>query len=695
MPTPPIYIWKQMPFVRLIIPLIAGIILQWYLQFSLSSLIVIAVVVCVPLLAFSFLSPSLKFSLQWLQGTALSLFIAATGCLITYEKDISHHKDWVGNHYQDSVPVLATLQEPLVEKAKSYKAEATVEAIQLNGHWQKVTGKILIYFNKDSIIPPLKYGSQVLFLKPLQLIKNSGNPGSFDYKRYNAFQDIYHQVFLKEDEYSITNTTNVNPLKQWLIDVRFSVINTLQKYIPEKREAGVAEALLIGYRDDLDKDLVQAYSNTGVVHIIAISGLHLGMIYGALLWTFSFFKRKKWVRWVKPVVILAVLWIFTFIAGGVPSILRSAVMFSFIVLAETISRKTSIYNTLAASAFVMLCYDPFFLWNVGFQLSYAAVLSIVVFMQPVHNWFLVNNKLLDKIWKLTAVTIAAQVLTTPIIFYHFHQFPLLFLITNFVVVPLSSIILFAELALLAASPVPVIANAIAYCTSGMLRFMNNFIERLNQLPFAVYDGIQNTIFQTILLYIIIIFFCWWLLQRSKPALFTALLAGLLFISIESYQNIQRERQTKMIVYNVPKFQGIDFIEGKKYLFHGDTALMADGFLKNFHIQPCRTWHKVTPAEHLDELMTGLPFMQFHNKRILLVDQNFSFKSLHKIPVDLIIISKNPRVYISQLSAVFDCPQYIFDGSNSLWKINQWKEDCDSLHLPHYSTSDKGAFEWKL
>ncbi len=695
MTQPVIYIWKQMPFVRLIVPLIAGIILQWYLQFSLSSLIVFVVAVSVPLLVFLFLPLSLKYSLRWIQGVALMLFIAAIGCLITYNKDISHHKDWVGNHYQDNTAVLATLQEPLVEKAKSYKAEATVEAIQLNGQWRKVTGNILIYFNKDSILPPLKYGSQVLFLKPLQLIKNSGNPGSFDYKRFNAFQDIYYQVFLKKDEYGITNTTNINPLKQWLIDVRFSVINTLQKYIKEDREAGVAEALLIGYRDDLDKDLVQAYSNTGVVHIIAISGLHLGMIYGVLYWAFSFFKRKKWTSWVKPVVILAVLWIFTFIAGGVPSILRSAVMFTFIVLAETISRKTSIYNTLAASAFVMLCYNPFFLWDVGFQLSYTAVLSIVIFFKPVYNWFYVKNKSLDFIWELTAVTLAAQVLTTPIIFYHFHQFPLLFLITNFVVVPLSSIILFAELALLVASPLPVIANAISYVTTGMLRFMNNFIERLNQLPFAVYNGIQNTVFQTILLYIIIIFFCWWLLQKNKPALYIALLAALLFISAESYQNIQREKQIKMIVYNVPKLQGIDFIKGKKYIFHGDTALMADGFLKNFHIQPCRILHKVEPAERLDELITGLPFVQFHDKKILLVDQNFTFQTPQKIPVDLIIISKSPRIYISQLASVFDCKEYVFDGSNSLWKINKWKKDCDSLHLPHYSTTDKGAFEWKL
>jgi competence protein ComEC len=689
------YIWRQMPFVRLVIPLIAGILLQWYLKFSLSFILVIVVACCVPLLLFYFLTFSLKFSFRWLQGIFLTLFVISIGALITYQQDLSHNKDWVGHYYKDSLPVLATLQEPLVEKAKSYKAVATINAVKTGNEWQPVKGDVLLYFNKEDAPPPLKYGSQVLFFKPLQEINNSGNPGSFDYKRYNAFQDIYHQVFLKNNEYIITGTTNAKWFKQWLIDVRFGVIKTLDKYITSGREAGVAEALLIGYRDNLDKELVQAYSNTGVVHIIAISGLHLGMIYAALRWIFGFFRRRKWVKWIKPIVILAVLWIFTFVAGGVPSIARSAVMFTFIVIAEAINRKTSIYNTLAASAFVMLCYNPFFLWDVGFQLSYAAVISIIALAKPIHNWIHITNKSLDFVWELVAVTLSAQILTLPIIFYYFHQFPNLFLITNIVIVPLSSIILFAELLLLAVSFFPGIAKPVAFCTTGMLKFMNNYIERFNQLPFAVYNGIQNTVFQTIVLYVFIIALCYWLYRKSKPSLYTALFAGLVFITLESFSSAETKKQVKVIVYNIPKLQAVDFIEGKAYRFIGDTSLMHPGFLLNFHIQPARTLYKVDEDEPLKDIVIEYPFISFHNKKILLVDENFSFETTEKIPVDLIIISKNPHVYISKLAQVFDCKQYVFDGSNSAWKINYWKKDCDSLHLQHYSTPDQGAFEWNL
>ncbi|MGI8635559.1 MAG: ComEC/Rec2 family competence protein, partial [Segetibacter sp.] len=424
------------------------------------------------------------------------------GAIMVYKQDISNKKNWIGNYINDTNALLVTLNEPLIEKAKTYKAEATIEAVNIRGEWKDVAGEMLVYFSKDNI-PKLNYGSQVIFYKPLQRIKNAGNPGGFDYEKYNAFKGVFHQVFLKSNEYRVANTSNGNGLKEWLFGVRFWVIQKLQQYVGGEKEAGVAEALLIGYRDDLDKDLVQAYSNTGVVHIIAISGLHLGMIYMVVVWLMKPFRRTKWIRWVKPVIILTVLWVFTLLAGGVPSILRSAVMFSFIVLGEMLNRKSSIYNTLAASAFVMLFINPYYLFDIGFLLSYAAVVSIIAFQKSIYNWIYLKNKLLDILWKLTSVTLAAQVLTVPIILFAFHQFPTMFIFTNIVVVPLSSIILFAELLLIICSSIPVMAHFIGFVTNTMLAVMNGFIERVNALPFAVYGGIQNSLAVTILLYIFI------------------------------------------------------------------------------------------------------------------------------------------------------------------------------------------------
>ena len=685
-----------MPFVRLIIPLIAGIIIQFYNGFSLLVLFNLLTISIVGLFLFLLLNVSQRYTFRWLQGTFLHVALMAAGAIIIYQKDIKNDKQWVGKYSADTMAVLATLQEPLVSKAKSFKAEATIEAVKTNGNWHKAKGRLLLYFGKDSShTPALNYGSQVVFTKPLQLIKNSGNPGNFNYRQFNAFKDIYHQVFLKPEEYAITTTSQKNGFQQWLFNVRSFVISKLQQYIPGNKEAGVAEALLIGYRDDLDKDLVQAYSNTGVVHIIAISGLHLGMIYAVLVLFFRPFKKQRWAKWLKPIVVLAVLWVFTFLAGAVPSIMRSAVMFTFIILGETIDRKSSVYNTLASSAFVMLCYNPYFLWDIGFQLSYVAVVSIVIFSKPVYNWFYVENKMIDTIWKLTSVTIAAQILTIPILFYSFHQFPNLFLLTNCIVVPLSTVVLFAELIVLIVSPMQAVAGFCGGVTGFLLRFMNGFIEKMSSFHFAVTDEIQNSLAETILLYVAIIFLATWLILKKNTAMWVGLVSLVLFVILDAMEKYEVRQQEKLIVYNVPKQTAIDFISENHYSFVGDSTMTEDGYLRNFHLKPARTLYKAIEQQQLKNLLISYPFIQFNNTRLLLLDKPYRFEDETKIKIGAIVITKNPKVNISDLAKTFDCNQYVFDGSNSLYKISKWKHDCDSLHLRYHICTDDGAFELSL
>ncbi len=696
MPAKDNYFWKQMPFVRLIIPLIAGIIIQFYGGFPHMGLLISFAVSLIILFVFSLLNIRFKFLLAWLQGGLINLSLMAAGMLMVYQNDIRNNEQWVGHCKADTFAILATIKEPLVQKAKSYKAEAAVESINENGTWHPAKGRLLLYFSRDSnSIPSLKYGSQIVFTKSLQLIKNSGNPGNFDYSQFNAFKDIYHQVFLKSSEYIIAPSTNIYSFQNWLFNVRSFVIDRLQKFIPGKKESGVAEALLIGYRDDLDKDLVQAYSNTGVVHIIAISGLHLGMIYAVLVLMFKPFKKQRWVRWVKPVVVLTVLWVFTLLAGGVPSILRSAVMFTFIILGETINRKSSVYNTLASSAFVMLCYNPYFLWDIGFQLSYVAVVSIVAFSRPVYHWFFIENKILDFFWNLISVTIAAQILTLPIIFYSFHQFPNLCLITNCIIVPLSTIVLFAELVVLIISPWAVVAKFCGMITGFMLWFMNYFIEQMSSFRFAVTDQIQNSLAETILLYLAIIFGAIWLVQKSKTAMFAGFAAFLAFIFIDAIETYHVRQQQKMIVYNVPKQTAIDFMAGSGYAFVGDTILTEDGYLRNFHLKPARTLYKTIQEAQLQSLFITYPFVLFNGKRIMLLDKPYKFESDKKIQLNAIVITKSPKLSIAELAKSFDCRQFIFDGNNSLYKINKWKRDCDSLHFSYHITNEHGAFEMDL
>lgn len=629
----------------------------------------------------------------------MSILSLALGALLTWHQDIRHNVKWFGNSYQSKDGLIVTLDEPLVEKNKSYKANATVNFLLQNEKKIPVTGTIILYFKKDtidgktdSLLQHLNYGSQIIFSKPLQEIKNSGNPGGFDYKRYALFQDITHQAFLKPGEFETLKTKNEQWLNKFLFNVRKKVIGIIRKFIPGEKERGLAEALLIGYKDDLDQNLVQSYTNTGVVHIIAISGMHLALVYWLLASLLKPLRRKKQTRWLRPILIITGLWFFSLLAGAQASVIRSAVMFTCIVIGESFTRKTSIYNTLAASAFILLCYDPYWLWDVGFQLSYAAVLSIVIFMQPIYNWFYIRNKTLDFIWKLNAVSIAAQVLTVPLSIFHFHQFPNYFLLTNFIAVPLSSIIVLGEIALCVVFFIPFAAGLVGKLLSWLIWIMNSYIERIESLPYSLWDGLQVNVVQTILLYVVAAGAGFWLLEKNRTGLKTALIALLSFVFLRTYSLIETNRQQKIIVYNVPQRQAIDLIHGRNYVFTGDSDLLQDDFLRNFHLKPSRILYRVPVTSETNNTKGENNYFMFGSKKIMLINNSVSFsKTEKKQSIDLLVISKNPKINMLRLANSFNIKQVVFDGSVPAWKINSWKKDCDSLGIPAYDVNEKGAF----
>ena len=687
--------WKKTPFLRLLLALAAGIIFQWHNKTPLPVLRIVLPAAVLILLVFFSLSLRNRYRFGLLNGILISTIFFCTGSLLSWQKDIRNDKAWLGHHYNKDVSLIVTLDEPPVEKTKSYKANATVEYILTDSSSVPVKGKIILYFKKDSALR-LSYGSQILFKKALQEIKNSGNPGGFDYKRYSLFQGITHQVYLKPGEFETLESKNEKWFRKFLYTSREQVLNILRQNITEEKELGLAEALLIGYKNDLEQSLVQSYTNTGVVHIIAISGLHLGLIYWLLGLVLKPLQKTQRLKWLRPVLIIIGLWLFSLLAGAQPSILRSALMFTCIVLGESLSRRTSIYNTMAVSAFLLLCINPFWLWDVGFQLSYAAVLSIIIFMRPVYNWFYIPNKLLDFIWKLNAVTIAAQILTVPIGIYHFHQFPNLFLLTNFVAVPLSSIILLGEILLCCISFIPPVAVFIGKLLSFLMRAMNRYIEEIESIRFSLWDGLQISITQAILLLFFAAGISYWLMEKQKKGLLTGLTALLIFISLRSYSFAESNKQQKIVVYNVPQKRAIDFINGRNYYFAGDSDLLADDFARNFHLKPSRILFRIKEDRQLHNLTIYENYARFLNKNVLLIDQSFHFLPTGTKPVvDLLVISKNPKLYIGNISKTLDIKQVVFDGSVPSWKARYWKKDCDSLQIPWHDVTTQGAFVMKL
>lgn len=688
-------IWKEAPFLRLVLPFIAGILLQWHAGLPVTALWCAAGGLIGMLMLFRSIDSFIRFKNYWMTGVIINLLLFSGGSIVTYYNDIRHDPYWIDQFPQKRSIITAILQEPLSEKTSFFKAKASVEYVCSNDSCKKLTAIILIYFKKPNTENKLSYQTHIAFSKPLQAIPNTGNPGAFDFKRYCALQNIYHQVILKPDEYIILPSPGKHRSGELLFMARENILHVLRQFIPGKIESGLAEALLIGYKDDLDRNLVQSYSNTGVVHVIAISGLHLGLIYGLLILICMPFKNLRYMKGIKPVVIISGLWLFGVLAGGSASVLRSAVMFSFIALGEGIGKKAFIYNSLAASAFLLLCYNPFWLWDAGFQLSYSAVLSIVVFWRPVYNWILIHNKMLDYIWKLNSVSFAAQILTAPVSIYQFRQFPVYFLLTNLLAVPLSGLIVLGEILLCACSGINWMATATGIAIYHGIKAMNGFISHMESMPFSVWDHLHLSFLQLILIYLFLTACMIYLFCKNKHALITTLILGFIFMGIRSLSFHRAHRQNKLIVYNITKFQAIDIIQGRHVSFIGSKAITEPTSLFRFHIRPSRIMHRISDADTL-LLSIGHGYaLTVKTKILILYKPLIKAKGAGKSIADIVILSGNPQTTVSALLQTVQCKQLVIDSSNPGWKINLWKAECEKIGQPYFSVAEKGAFVLNL
>lgn len=680
-------VWKEAPFLRFLPPLVAGIILGWYLESDLRF----SASICLATGLFLAIGWTKKYRPGIVFGIALNLFFIGLGLVLVVLKDTRNHHDFIGRHYQPGYAVQAILQEPLVSKPKSFKAEAWVNLLDSEGQLKPVKGGLILYLEKDSSLPQLPYGTRIVFTKELQPIKNSGNPGGFDYQRYSAFKNLYYQVFLKTGEYRIESSITINPFQQTLLQTRTWVLRKFKQYIPGKEAAGLAEALLIGYKDDLDRNLVEQYADTGVVHIIAISGMHLGLLYGLLLLLLKPLAKRRYGKLLSALLTIGSLWFFSLLTGAAPSITRAALMFSIIVLANLYSQKNSIYNSLAVSAFFLLLFNPFNLWDIGFQLSYAALLSIVVFSRPITNWYHAPFGWMQKVWQLMAVTLAAQILTLPLAVYHFHQFPVYFLLANLIAVPLSSLILYGLLLLLAVSWIGWLAKWLGIALAFGIDVMNGYIGWVAQLPGATIGGVYYTIPQTVALFGVIAGLAWWLMGKGKNGLITGLSFLTLLAGLRFYQYVKTSKQQRVIVYNVPQKTAIDLVFGRNYRFIGDSLLFQDDFLQNFHLQPSRILHQADFAGYYPIPDSSFVQLKLGKQRLVILDKSLELSQSSTLKTDYLLVTGAMRTKPMQVLERVSCNTIILDGSNSYWRVGQWKSAADSLHLRLHSVQDAGAF----
>ncbi|MEO8149843.1 MAG: ComEC/Rec2 family competence protein [Bacteroidia bacterium] len=705
--------WNTVPILRMALAFIGGIIFEIFTESDYPILSIAAIIffgAIVILTYYRKITSSYKY--RWLFGISLTIAFFFSGALVTYLQSEKNYPLHFSKFIKPANIYIVRLTEPIVEKASSVKLITEVTGYYDSAGFHNSKGHLLVYLQKDSTALQLKYGQVLLFTGTLQSIREPANPGEFNYKQFLYFHQIFQQVYLRSNQWKLTNVHDGH----WIFDKSYSLrdnlVSVLKKYIETKREYAVASALTVGYEDDLDQELIQAYASSGALHVLSVSGMHVGLIYVVLAWLLSFLDNIKRGRHLKYILLLSFLWFYAVLTGMSPSVMRSAAMLTFVIFGQWSKKQNMIYNTLAVSFFGLLCYDPFYITEVGFQLSYLAVFGIVFIHPLMFKWYEPNSKFMSEVWTITSVSLAAQTATFPLGLLYFHQFPLMFIISNLIVIPLSSLVIFGGIALLLFSYfdgflfVKVILFYLSKALFGVIWLINKVVLLVDEFNYSVINGISITVLETWIIYLLLFFVIGFLVQKRTMFLHLSLVCIVIILSSQLFEMWKIRNQKQLIVYTIKNHSAINFIDGENNHFITDTVLRQDRSAMLFHVMH-HWWECGVYDWEYSKAFAGAGlksnsknyyhqsnFIQFYDKRILLVDSLMNtnvFIGETKTKFDYAIVSSNATRSLKNLIQNFQIKQIIIDSSNNYKSIKKIKSLCTQNKIPFYDVNEQGAF----
>ncbi|WP_317167219.1 ComEC/Rec2 family competence protein [Tenacibaculum pelagium] len=590
-----------------------------------------------------------------------------------------NYSNYYFNKYQENNNVVLSIQKVL--KSGNYYNKYVANVTQVNS--EETVGKILLNIKKDSAHISLQVGNQ-LFLKPeFKKLIPPLNLHQFSYKDYLAKQHIYHQIFTSKSHYRRLNNNHYS-LITLSASVRRKIQTSLKKHNFSKNEYAVINALLLGQRQEISKELLQDYTNAGAIHILAISGLHIGIILLILSFLFKPIERFKNGRLIKSILIILLLWMFAFIAGLSASVMRAVTMFSFVAIGASFKKKKIIEHSLISSMFLLLLIKPLFLFDVGFQLSYLAVFGIVWVQPLLYNLWKPNFWLLDNFWRLFTVSVAAQTGILPISLYYFHQFPALFILSNLIIIPFLGGILIGGILIITLSLLNILPQLIADFYGWIISFMNETVSWISNKEEFLFKEISMSFIEMIVWYLFIVLAFRFLISKNIKRFRYFLISIILVQSVYIFEAYQRNNKQELIVFHKSRKNLIGIRNSKKLeLYHNldsnkiDTEKSIIAYRINENIKSDFSSKKPT-------------LLKFKSDTILIVDSLgiYQFKSI-KNPI--VLLQNSPKINLNRLIKKINPKQIVADGSNYKSYISRWNMTCRQRKTPFYHTGQNGAY----
>jgi competence protein ComEC len=522
-----------------------------------------------------------------------------------------------------------------------------------------------------------------------------------------AFKQIHHQSFLRERDWNFLKHDSENIFLENIYKLRSYLVDVLKQHLTNPQSFSIASSLLLGARDNLDFHLIKAYSSAGAMHVLAVSGLHVGILYIIIERLLFFMNRNRRLALTKAILIIVITWLYAMLTGFSPSVQRAAIMFTFITIGKQSERGYNIYNVLSASALFQLLLNPFAIMEVGFQLSYLAVAGIVMFQKFFYDLWYIKNKVLDYLWQITCVSIAAQIITFPVGLLYFYQFPSYFFVSNLFVIPASFVIMMTGTALLALHQIQGCAWAIGKLLNWLIWFMNKSVFIIEQLPYSLIQGLSISILESWIIYTIILLFFAFINLKNPKIIIAQLTLITILVGYNTAENIFQHTQKSIVVYATPKTYAYDFIKGKENLLIADEALYKNYSQMQFHIM--HNWWKNDIREHhqvaFNNTAESIPnqylfqhknYLYFCGKRIVILDKKLPYNIPDRIlSVDYIILTKNAKVYLNKIKHYYSFNTIIADGNNAAYRIKQWKKDAETASIKFRAVTNDGAFVSKF
>lgn len=652
--------------------LILGICIQFYFRIWQFDFQILATIHLLFLLIFLFLN--FRKSVTFL-AFAYFFFIGISTVFIQNDANYSNYYE---RFLKDNSSVVLKVDKVLKSSAYHDKYQAII--LQVDN--QQSRGTVLLNLSKDTLRNQLKV-NELLISKPVFLEVNAPlNPHQFDYQKYLEKQGIRQQIFLDKNEFKSLGLGS-RTVKGWSEQFRDLVQVSMEKYHFKRDELAVINALLLGQRQDVSKQLLTDYSRAGAIHILAVSGLHVGIILMLLLKLLTPLEHFKHGKTIKTIIIILVLWMFAFVAGLSASVVRAVTMFSFLAIGQQFGSKRTILFSLFSSLFLLLIFNPFFLFDVGFQLSYLAVLGIITIQYKLYKIITFRNFLGDKIWQLTTVSMAAQIGVLPLSLYYFHQFPGLFFLSNIVIIPFLGIVLMAGIAVIFLAIFQISPQFLADTYGFIISLMNGFVTWISNQEAFLFKDISLSFWLLLASYGIIFFGIRFLMDLNAKKALYFLASCVIFQSIFLFEKVQKNQKKEWIVFHKTRQTVFGFRDKNKveFVHNMDSIQSINSITDSYKIGE-------NVQESNSKLNSNIYFYQ--NKPILIID-TLGIYQLKNLKNPIIVLQNSPKINLERMIKKVQPTQLIADGTNYKSYVIRWKKIALELKIPFHYTGENGAF----